>query len=260
VSILGEGEEVVVLGHGFGTDQTCWKHVAPIIGREYKVVLFDLAGAGNTDPEQFDFERYRTLHGYVDDLLDILDELGIERCIYLGHSMSGMIGLMAAIMRPSLFSKVITINSSPRFLNDTNYKGGFELEDLRQIFTAMQTNFRAWVDGFVPLIVGADFTNPVIQEFTRTFFNIRPDIALLIAKAAFTSDMRALLPKVTVPCHIIQSSTDAAVPFEVGWYIQQHVGGKACLEILECNGHIPQLTAPNLLLPALLHHIMARLD
>ncbi|KAL3696730.1 hypothetical protein R1sor_010806 [Riccia sorocarpa] len=255
VRIVGLGEELVVLGHGFGTDQSVWKEVIPHLLDDYRLILFDNMGAGTTNPDYFSFQRYSTLHGYADDLLAILDELEVESCIYIGHSVSGMVGCLASIERPYLFSKLIMISASPRYLNDVNYFGGFEQEDLNQLFEAMQSNFKAWVSGFAPLAVGADIESEAVQEFSRTLFNIRPDIAFSVAKTIFQSDLRSILPQVTVSCHILQSYKDLAVPVVVSDYLKHSFGGKTIVEILPTDGHLPQLSSPDVVVPVLMRHI-----
>eukprot|EP01018_Ginkgo_biloba_P004979 Gb_17720 [translate_table: standard] len=255
VHILGTGDELVVLAHGFGTDQSVWKHVIPHLVDRYRLIIFDNMGAGPTNPDYFDFERYSTLRGYAYDILAILEELQVDSCIFVGHSVSGMIGFLASIDRPDLFSKMITISSSPRYLNDVDYFGGFEQEDLDQLFEAMQLNFKAWVSGFAPLAVGADLESISVQEFSRTLFNVRPDIALSVAKTIFESDLRGILPHVTVPCHILQSSKDLAVPVVVAEYVHEKLGGRSILEILPTEGHLPQLSSPEIVIPILLRHI-----
>lgn len=259
VRVVGMGEELVVLGHGFGTDQSVWKHVIPHLVDEYRVILFDNMGAGTTDPEYFSFSRYSTLHGYADDLLSILDELEVESCIYVGHSVAGMVGCLASLERPEIFSKIITLSTSPRYLNDSDYFGGFEQEDLNQLFEAMQSNFKAWVSGFAPLAVGADIDSMAVQEFGRTLFNIRPDIAFSVAKTIFQSDLRTMLPKVTVPCHILQSNKDLAVPVVVSDYLHHELGGPTIVEVLQTEGHLPQLSSPDVVIPVLKRHIAGSL-
>ncbi|KAL2643697.1 hypothetical protein R1flu_011284 [Riccia fluitans] len=212
-------------------------------------------GQGTTNPDYFSFQRYSTLHGYADDLLAILDELEVQSCIYIGHSVCGMVGCLASIERPYLFSKIIMISASPRYLNDVNYFGGFEQEDLNQLFEAMQSNFKAWVSGFAPLAVGADIESEAVQEFSRTLFNIRPDIAFSVAKTIFQSDLRCILPQVMVPCHILQSQKDLAVPVVVSDYLKHSFGGKTIVEVLPTDGHLPQLSSPDVVIPVLLRHI-----
>lgn len=256
VRVIGGGEEVVVLGHGFGTDQSVWKKVIAHLVDDYRLILFDNLGAGSTNPEYFSFERYSTLHGYAYDLLAILEELQVTRCTYVGHSVMGMVGCLASIERPDLFSKLILLSASPRYLNDANYFGGFEQEDLDQLFEAMRSNFKAWVDGFAPLAVGDDMDSFAVQEFSRTLFSVRPDIAFSVAKTIFESDLRGILQYVSVPCHILQSSRDLAVPVVVSDYLHQNLAAKSIVEVLQTEGHLPQLSSPDVVIPALRRHLM----
>ncbi|XP_070024328.1 karrikin insensitive 2 receptor CA-like [Nicotiana tabacum] len=255
VKILGSGEQTVVLAHGFGTDQSVWKHLVPHLVDDYKIILFDNMGAGTTNPDYFDFERYSSLEGYAYDVIAILEDLKIPGCIYVGHSVSAMIGVTASIARPDLFTKLVTVSASPRYLNDSDYYGGFEQEDLDQLFEAMRSNYKAWCSGFAPLVVGGDMDSVAIQEFSRTLFNMRPDIALSVLQIIFLSDLRHLLAHVTVPCHIIQSMKDLAVPVVVSEYLHQHLGGESIVEVMSTEGHLPQLSSPDVVIPVLLRHI-----
>ncbi|KAJ0096827.1 hypothetical protein Patl1_28573 [Pistacia atlantica] len=255
VKVLGSGDQIIVLAHGFGTDQSVWKHLVPYLLEDYRVVLYDNMGAGTTNPDYFDFNRYATLEGYAYDLLAILEELQIESCIFVGHSVSCMIGAMASISRPDLFTKIVMISGSPRYLNDVDYFGGFEQEDLDQLFEAMQSNYKAWCSGFAPLAVGGDMESVAVQEFSRTLFNMRPDIALSVAQTIFQSDMRQILSLVTVPCHIIQSMKDLAVPVVVSEYLHRNIGGDSIVEVMSSDGHLPQLSSPDIVIPVLLRHI-----
>jgi len=146
-----------------------------------------------------------------------------------------------------------------RYLNDANYFGGFEQEDLNQLFEAMQSNFKAWVSGFAPLAVGADIDSLAVQEFGRTLFNIRPDIAFSVAKTIFQSDLRSMLSSVTVPCHILQSNKDLAVPVVVADYLHHSLGGPTIVEVLQTEGHLPQLSSPDVVIPVLKRHIVGSL-
>ncbi|OMO56533.1 sigma factor sigB regulation protein rsbQ [Corchorus capsularis] len=255
VKVLGSGERIIVLAHGFGTDQSLWKHLVPHLVDDFRVVLYDNMGAGTTNPEYFDFNRYATLEGYAYDLLAILEELRIESCVFVGHSVSAMIGAVASISRPDLFSKIIMISGSPRYLNDVDYYGGFEQEDLDQLFEAMGSNYKAWCSGFAPLAVGGDMESVAVQEFSRTLFNMRPDIALSVAQTIFQSDMRQIINLVTVPCHILQSMKDLAVPVVVSEYLHQNLGGESIVEVMSSDGHLPQLSSPDIVIPVLLRHI-----
>ncbi|PIA33084.1 hypothetical protein AQUCO_04200087v1 [Aquilegia coerulea] len=255
IRVLGTGERIIVLAHGFGTDQSVWKHLVPHLLNDYRVILFDTMGAGTTNPDYFDFDRYSTLEGYAYDLLAILEEFQVDSCIYVGHSVSAMIGVIASVNRPDLFSKLIFISASPRYINDPNYYGGFEQEELDQLFEAIGSNFKAWCSGFAPLAVGGDMESLAVQEFSRTLFNIRPDIALSVAQTIFQSDLRHVLGHVSVPCHIIQSSKDLAVPVGVSDYLHTHLGSESIVEVMATDGHLPQLSSPDIVIPVLLRHI-----
>ncbi|KAJ9170604.1 hypothetical protein P3X46_018700 [Hevea brasiliensis] len=255
VKVLGTGEQVLVLAHGFGTDQSVWKHLVPHLLDDFKVILYDNMGAGTTNPDYFDFDRYSSLEGYAYDLLAILEEFQVESCILVGHSVSGMIGAIASLSRPDLFSKIVMISASPRYLNDVDYYGGFEQDDLNQLFEAMQSNYKAWCSGFAPLAVGGDMDSVAVQEFSRTLFNMRPDIALSVAQNIFQSDMRQILHLVTVPCRILQSMKDLAVPVVVSEYLHQHISGESIVEVMPSDGHLPQLSSPDVVIPVLLRHI-----
>ncbi|KAL2499613.1 putative esterase KAI2 [Abeliophyllum distichum] len=255
VKLVGSGDQTIVLAHGFGTDQSVWKHLVPHLVDDYRVILFDNMGAGTTNPDYFDFERYSTLEGYAYDVIAILEELRVQSCIFVGHSVSAMIGAIASITRPDLFTKLVTVSASPRYLNDADYYGGFEKEEIQQLFEAMQSNYKAWCDGFAPLVVGGDMEPVAVQEFSRTLFNMRPDIALSVAQTIFQSDMRHLLRYVTIPCHIIQSMKDLAVPVVVSEYLHQNFGGESIVEVMQTDGHLPQLSSPDVVIPILLKHI-----
>ncbi|KDP41626.1 hypothetical protein JCGZ_16033 [Jatropha curcas] len=246
VRVVGSGEKILVLAHGIGTDQSAWQRILPFFTQNYSVILYDLVCAGSVNPGYFDFRRYTTLDAFVDDLLYILDALRVHRCAYVGHSVSAMIGLLASIKRPELFSKLILIGASPRFLNDVDYHGGFERADIENVFAAMEANYEAWVNGFAPLAVGADVP-AAVREFSRTLFNMRPDITLFVSRTVFNSDLRGILGLVKAPCCIIQTARDVSVPASVAEYLKSHLGGRSTVEILRTEGHLPHLSAPGLL-------------
>ncbi|XP_050215238.1 probable strigolactone esterase DAD2 [Mercurialis annua] len=246
VRVVGSGDKIVVFAHGVGTDQSAWQRILPFFTQNYRIILYDLVCAGSVNPDYFDFRRYTTLDAYVDDLLNILDALRVNRCAYVGHSVSATIGILASIRRPELFSKLILIGASPRFLNDKDYHGGFERPDIENVFSAMEANYEAWVNGFAPLAVGADVP-AAVREFSRTLFNMRPDITLFVSRTVFNSDLRGLLGLVKVPCCIIQTAKDMSVPASVAEYLKSHLGGRNTVEILRTEGHLPHLSAPALL-------------
>ncbi|XP_065873214.1 probable esterase KAI2 [Euphorbia lathyris] len=255
VRILGSGEQVIILSHAFGTDQSIWRYMVPYLLQNYRVVLYDNMGAGTTNPEYYDFERYSSMEGFVYDLLAILEELEVKSCVFVGHSIKSMVGALASISRPDLISKLITLCATPRVLNDKDYNGGFEKEDLEDMFEGMRSNYRAWCSGYAPLIVGGDMKSEAVQEFSRTLFNIRPDIALSYAQVVFSSDLRHILPMVKVPWHILQSSNDPNVPPMVCEYLNQNSGGPSVIELMPTSGHLPQLSSPGIVVPLILKHI-----
>lgn len=250
VRVVGSGSKVVVLSHGFGTDQSVWNKIVPFFQRDHRVVLYDLACAGSVNPDHFDFNRYTTLDAYVDDLIAILLALRIDRCSLVAHSFSAMLAVLASIRRPDLFHKIILIGFSPCFLNDRGYYGGFERGEIVKVLEAMKNNYEAWVRGFAPLAVGADVP-AAVREFSITLFNMRPDISLFVSKMVFESDLRGVLKAVRVPCWVIQTSKDVSVPESVAEYVKDHLGGRTTVEILKTEGHLPHLSAPQILYPVL---------
>nr|WAN70668.1 alpha/beta-hydrolases superfamily protein [Orobanche cernua var. cumana] len=260
VRVLGSGPTTVVLAHGFGTDQSVWRHLVPRLVDQYRVVLYDNMGAGTTNPDSYDFDRYAILDGHANDLLAILEEFSVEKCIHVGHSLSAMVGAMASILRPDLFHKLVMISATPRVVNTEDYYGGLNQEDLDQILEAMETNYNSMVHGMATLAIGGDMDSEVVQEYSRTLFNMQPDIALSVARMICAYDMRPLLGSVVVPCHIIHSCKDPVVPVTAAEYIHQNVGGKSVMEVMSVEGHLPHFSAPEGTIPVLLRHINHDID
>eukprot|EP01018_Ginkgo_biloba_P021129 Gb_10937 [translate_table: standard] len=206
--------------------------------------------SGTVNPNHFNFDRYTSLSAYAADLLTILDELKVEKCSYVGHSVSAMVGCIASIKRPELFQNLILLCASPRYLNDESYEGGFERGDIDELLSRMKSDYGAWASGFAPLAVGVDEPS-LVEEFSRTMLSMKPDIAFTIIKTAFDSDMRSILGEVKTPCSIIQTTKDTGVPMGVAHYLQCHLGGTTSIEILETDGHLPHMTSPDLFLQVL---------
>ena len=242
-TITGAGRAVVLLSHGFGTDQTAWDAIRPWLDERFRVISFDLAGSGPGGEASYDFRRHDTLFGFADDLLEVLAELDIERCIYIGHSVSGMIGAAAAVAQPESFARLVMIGASPRYLNEPGYRGGFDQPDLDQLHDGMAANFQAWGAGFAPAVVGVP-DNEAVHEFCRTLFLIRPDIALATSRTIFQSDMRPVAERLERPTHLLQTASDLAVPPEVAGWLNRHIDGST-LDILDAAGHLPHMTAPS---------------
>lgn len=249
--VLGNGTKTLVLSHGFGADQNVWHFMIPILACYFKVVVFDMIFSPNVNPRFYDPKKYSTLDSYARDLLCLLDQLNIDKAIYLGHSMSAMIGCIAATERPQLFDHLILLSGSPRYLNAKKYKGGFQRSDIETFLKAMDEDFPVWVRNFAPKAIGLK-NKTAIAEFENSLGRMDPKIALSVAKTVFLSDLRRLLPRVQVPCTIIQSRKDIIVPESVAVYMKRKVGDDhARVEILETEGHLPQLTAYPLLLDIL---------
>lgn len=233
---------MLILSHGFGTDQDAWTSLRPWFEARFDVVSFDLAGCGPSGAESYDFERHGSMFGYADDLVELMDELELQGCVYVGHSMSCMIGAVAAGARPDLFDRMVMIGGSPRYLNDAGYTGGFEQPNLDQLYEGMAANYQAWVAGFAPIVVGVD-DREAVADFSRTLFHMRPDIALNTSRTIFQSDMRQAVRRITTPVHLIQTSSDMAVPIEVGEWLVDAIPD-ATLDIIDAVGHLPHMTAP----------------
>jgi sigma-B regulation protein RsbQ len=244
IKIIGSGNPTILFAHGFGTDQSTWKHIIDHYKDNYRIILFDNVGAGKSDIREYDPAKYSSLSGYVSDLLEIGTELDLRNAIYVGHSVSGMVGLLASIQEPDFFSKLILIGASPRYLNDKDYFGGFNQSDLDQLYHAMQTNYQEWVNGFAPAAMGNSHRPELGLEFALTLMDLRPDIALSASRGIFQSDHRKDLAEFTKPCLIIQASDDIAVPVQVGKYLHEKISGSTLINV-KAKGHFPQLSAPS---------------
>ncbi|MDI1477788.1 alpha/beta hydrolase [Polyangium sp. y55x31] len=249
--LLGAGETTIVLAHGFGTDQTAWRNQAQVLAERHRVLLFDHVGAGRSDLSAYSPRRYQSLRSYAIDVLNLLEELALEDVVFVGHSMSGMIGLLAAIEEPGRFCKLILLGASPRYLDDEGYEGGFKRADLDGLYEAMQTNYHAWASGFAPIVTGNPDKPDLAREFSATLAALRPDIALTVAHIIFESDHRKDLPKLEVPTLVLQSQADVAVPMSVGGYLARHMP-RAELQILNATGHLPHWSAPEQVTSAIL--------
>lgn len=255
VQVKGEGPQTVILAHGFGTDQTAWQRQQEALSERYRLVLFDHVGAGGADPAAYSPHRYRSLYSYAADLLELLRELQISQAIYIGHSMSAMIGLLAALQEPEHFAKMVFIGASPRYLNDEGYYGGFEQPELDALYATMSSNYLAWVSGFAGLAMENPERQELTAELARTLGAIRPDIAVAVARLIYQSDYRVELPRLRIPTLVIQTRHDIAVPVEVGEYLARQLP-QAKLALIDAWGHFPHMSAPaavNAALESFLH-------
>ncbi len=238
------GKETIVFAHGFGTDQTAWHKVADAFANNYKLVLYDNVGGGQSDPAAFSPNKYDTLHSYAEDLLAVCRTLNLHDIIMVGHSVSGMISLLASIKEPDRFKKLILVGASPRYLNSEGYVGGFTQEALDDLYAAMANNYYAWVSGFAPMVMENADKPELAQSFANSLASIRPDIAQSVARVIFQSDHRADLPKVNIETLLLQTQHDNAVPGDVALYLNEHIRGSH-LEIVNAEGHFPHISAPD---------------
>lgn len=250
VNVLGNGSETIIFAHGFGSDQTAWRHQVAAFSSDFRIVLFDHVGAGKSDFSAYSPRRYSSLYSYAEDLLDLCAELKLTKSILVGHSVSGMISLLAALVEPECFSQLIFVDASPRYLNDVGYVGGFEQSELDALFESMSTNYYAWASGLAPLVMGNPDKPELAQEFANTLIAIRPDIAQAVARVIFQSDHRAELPRLKVPTVVLQASDDIAVPPEVGQYLADHIPYSKLMNI-DATGHLPHLSAPDVVTNAI---------
>jgi pimeloyl-ACP methyl ester carboxylesterase len=241
--LVGSGSRIVVFSHGLGTDQTSWQAVLDRLTVPVSAFLYDLPGASALIPEDFDPGDYRSIAAFADDLLALLEEVGITACDYVGHSVSGMIGALASIEEPSRFRQLILLNSSPRYLNDDDYVGGFEKADIEGLLSAMAANYQAWVAGFAVAAVAADVPHAV-EDFSAGLLAMRPDVMVQISRTIFESDVRRLLPLIMVPTVLVHARADLAVPEAVGAYLQSQITNSRC-EWIATPGHMPHLAAPD---------------
>lgn len=244
VNILGNGQKTIVFGHGFACDQNIWNSIIPYFINEYRIVLYDYVGSGKSDVKEFDETRYNTLHGYAKDLLEILETLNMGEIIFVGHSVSAMVGILASIEKPELFESLILIGSSPCYLNDRpHYYGGFDSSDVKELIDMMEMNFNGWAT-----VAAAKFMNnperPFLTEnLIKAYTEENPVIMKNFAEVVFLSDHRKDLPNVTIPSLIMQCSEDSIVPLETAKYLHKNLQNSR-LVVMNATGHYPHLSNP----------------
>lgn len=241
---LGQGSSTLVFGNGFGTDQRAWRFVAPHFAKSRRIVTFDHVGFGASDRAAYSDARHAKLEGYAQDLLEVLDALDVDRVTYVGHSIGGILGLLASISRPDRFERIVLLGSSPRFVNDPpDYVGGFERDEIESILDAMERDQLAWSQSLAPVAMGGQSSTELVAEFGNALSALDPYIARVFGRAVFLVDCRDQLKHVTVPALVTQCTHDIIVPREVGQYLHEHLSGSAMQEI-EAAGHCPHLTHP----------------
>ncbi len=244
VHLSGNGQQTMLFAHGFGCDQHMWRLVAPAFEDTYRVALFDYVGAGQSEIAAYDPTRYSTLDGYATDVLEVADALDIRDGIFVGHSVSSMIGVLAAIREPERFSKLVLIGPSPCYINDDDYIGGFSRSDIDELLEFMDANYLGWSSALAPAIMGNPERPELGSELENSFCRTDPEIAQQFARATFLSDNRADLCRIKTPSLILQCSADIIAPLAVGEYLQRNMPDSTMV-VLNATGHCPHLSSPS---------------
>lgn len=243
VTISGEGEKVLLFAHGFGCDQKAWKYIQNFFTENYKLVLLDFVGAGKSDLSSYNAEKYASLDGYVTDIIEICDALKLRNALFIGHSVSCMIGALASIKRPDIFEKLVFIGPSPCYINTGDYIGGFDKETIDSLFEVMEEDYISWAKLIAPSIMHSKNGNERTSELSDSFCSIDPIIAKQFARVTFLSDNRKDLPLIPIESLTIQCSDDMIAPLAVGQYIHANTPNNT-LMVLEAHGHCPHMSHP----------------
>ncbi|MDI4649007.1 alpha/beta fold hydrolase [Cohnella hashimotonis] len=244
VRVLGKGEQPIVFAHGFGCDQDMWRYIVPGFETDYRVVLFDHVGSGRSQIQYYDAGKYNDLSGYAQDVNEILDALELQDAIFVGHSVSSMIGLLASIRDGSRFERIVMIGASPRYVNDApDYFGGFDANEIQDLLGMMEMNFIGWASYMAPIAMQNQDREELAEELERSFCSKDPHIARQFAEVTFLSDCRSELDRAPVPSLILQCAEDSIAPIEVGNYLHAHLNNST-LRLMNAKGHYPHLSHP----------------
>jgi sigma-B regulation protein RsbQ len=240
-----EGARPIVFAHGFGCDQTMWRHVAPAFEDDHRVVVYDLMGLGGSDVAEYSSDRYSSLDGHADDLVSLLDGLDLRDAVFVGHSVSSMVGALAVARGTDRIGALVMVGPSPRYIDDpdSGYVGGFGAADIDELLESLESNYLGWSSAMAPVIVGNVDRPELGEELTATFCRADPAMAHDFARATFLSDNRADLARVAVPTLVLQCTDDVIAPDVVGQYVAANVAGSTFRK-LNATGHCPNLSAP----------------
>jgi len=250
VQISGSGSKTMVLAHGFGCDQNMWRYVAPAFADDFRILLFDHIGHGKSDLSAYSRAKYASLEAYADDLVDICRDGGVAGGVFVGHSVSAMIGALASIKAPELFESLVMIGPSPRYIDDGAYVGGFAADQIEELLEFLGDNHLGWSAAMGPAIMGNQDRPELGEELTNSFCRTDPAIARDFARVTFTSDNRADLAMISARTLILQCSDDIIAPFQVGEYVRDHIAGSEMVQ-LAATGHCPNLSAPDEVIAAI---------
>ncbi|MEW2296755.1 alpha/beta hydrolase [Streptomyces sp. NPDC006743] len=244
VTVTGNPQgRAVVLAHGFGCDQNMWRLTVPALAEDYRVVLFDYVGSGRSEPSAFSEERYSCLEGYAWDAVEVCEALDLRDAVFVGHSVSAMIGALAVGMAPGRIGALVMVAPSPRYLDDDGYRGGFSTEDIDELLASLESNYLGWSATMAPVIMGNADRPELGEELKNSFCATDPDMARVFARTTFLSDSRDDLKTVRVPTLVLECTQDIIAPREVGAFVHQAIADST-LVTLEATGHCPHLSAP----------------
>jgi sigma-B regulation protein RsbQ len=243
VRFAGQGQRPMLFAHGFGCDQNMWRFVEPTFRAEFRTILFDHIGCGGSDASRFDPKRYSSLDGYTRDVLELCSALDLRDVVFVGHSVSALIGILAAIQRPERFSQLVLIGPSPFYMNEGDYQGGFNRADIENLLQLLEANYFGWSSTMAPVIMGNAHRPELGQELTESFCRMDPEIAKCFARTTFLTDHRADLPKLKTPSLILQCSDDVIANDSVGDYMHRQLPDSQFIK-LRATGHCPNLSAP----------------
>jgi len=244
VTVTGDLQgPTVVLAHGFGCDQNMWRLTVPALAEDHRVVLFDYVGSGRSDASAFSPERYSSLEGYARDVVEVCEALDLREAVFVGHSVSAMIGVLAADMAPDRIGALVMIAPSPRYIDDDGYRGGFSAEDIDELLGSLESNYLGWSAAMAPVIMGNAERPELGDELTNSFCATDPDMARVFARTTFLSDSRDDLKNVRVPTLVLDCTHDVIAPREVGAFVHEAIPGST-LVTLDATGHCPHLSAP----------------
>jgi sigma-B regulation protein RsbQ len=250
VRISGSGDKGMLFAHGFGCDQSMWRYVSPAFEQHYRTILFDHVGAGHSDPSAYDPERYSSLDAYADDVVKIGRELGLENSVFVGHSVSAMIGVLASLKAPGMFFELVLVGPSARYIDDGDYRGGFTEQDIEELLESLSGDHTGWSAAMAPAIMANPDRPELGGELTASFCRTDPLAARTFARATFTSDNRDDLPKVTARTLVLQCSDDIIAAENVGQYVHANIPGSV-YKLLDARGHCPNLSAPGEVIAAI---------
>ena len=257
VKVFGRGTQPMLFAHGFGCDQNMWRYITPAFEDDYRIVLFDYVGSGKSDLAAYDAARYSSLEGYAEDVLDVCHALDLTDVVFVGHSVSSMIGVIAANREPERFAQLVMLGPSPRYVNDApDYVGGFERADLEGLIEMMDRNFIGWANFLAPVIMKNPERPELGSELEASFCSTDPIIARHFAEATFFADNREDAARSRVPSLIVQCADDSIAPVSVGEHLRRSMPNST-YRLLEVTGHCPHMSHPEETIEAIREYLGA---